>query len=371
MTPTVLFLQRRPHRAGAQTCLFRLISHEAARAWRPRVLCSEAGWLTRECAQAGVPAAAMPFPSSRSLAGRLYRNAAFVRRVRRASAEWSCLPSIVQANDHGEGVLGLRLARAFRARSAIVLRSSQMTAADYAKYRCGEHDLVLAVGDELRDRVKGWDPGREVIPIHDGIGAQEFLPPKPKPAQFPRRLLVLGSPLALKGWAELSEALHRLQERGELPELELDFTGDRPDPTRNPLHLERLTGCRCTFLGRTERFADLVRGYDLAISPSRMESFGMAAVETVAFGVPLLSSRTGIIDRVIGQAEFLFPPSRPEELAAALRHLIRNWASIDFDAGGCQRRIRERFLIDRAVDIVGHEYARLLRRGRDDQRGTP
>jgi len=65
-----------------------------------------------------------------------------------------------------------------------------------------------------------------------------------------------------------------------------------------------------------------VLGYDLVINPSRMESFGTAAIEVLAAGVPLLSSRTGVIEQVQESAEMLFPPHRPEALASALKNVL-------------------------------------------------
>lgn len=355
----VLYVQKRPHRAGAQTCLARLLRHPGLRPLRPAVACSEAGWLTEACRAGGIPVVLEPFPSSRSLPARLHGNGAFARRVCRRLTEAGLAPGLVHANDHLEGLLGLALARTLGTRSAIFLRSPGMIRADYVKYRCAEYDLIAVVGDGLHAQVRTWDPGRDIRLIHDGIEPGEFAPPKPMAREFPRRILVVGSPLDWKGWADLVEAIFLLESAGALPELELHFTGVQPDPARNDLKLERLRRTRCTFLGRVEAFAELVRGYDLAVNPTWMESFGMAAVEVVALGVPLLSSRTGIIEQVIEQPEFLFPPRDPPALAERLRTLVHRWGEIRFDAERAQANIRSRFLVDHAVEKLRAEYARL------------
>jgi hypothetical protein len=359
MIAGVLYVQKRTHRAGAQTCLARLLRHPGLRPWHPAVVCSEPGWLTEECRAAGIPVILEPFPSSRSLLARLRGNGAFARRVRRRLEEVGLTPGLVHANDHLEGLLGLELAKALGARSAVFLRSPGMTREDYFKYRCSEYDLIAVVGDGLYAQVRGWDPGRAIKLIHDGIEPGEFASPKPKSREFPRRILVVGSPLDWKGWADLTEAIFQLESAGELPELEFDFTGVRPDPAKNDLRLARLTRVRCNFLGRVEQFPALVRAYDLVINPTRMESFGMAAVEVVALGVPLLSSRTGIIEQVIRQPEFLFAPSQPAALALALQNLMRRWREVTFDTETGQANIKTRFLVDHAVQKLRVEYARL------------
>lgn len=248
-----------------------------------------------------------------------------------------------------------------RAPSAIFLRSPGMTRDDYFKYRCHQYDLIIAVGDELQQRAQAWDPSRTIKLIHDGICADEFAPPKPKAAVFPERLLVIGSPLDWKGWADLTEALWQLEQEGAWPDLDLDFTGAEPEPARNDLKRGRLKPSRCHFLGRVENFREMVLRYDLVVNPTRMESFGMAAVEVVAAGVPLLSSRTGIIEQVIEQPEFLFAPHRPAELARALQYLRSHWPRLEIGVAKGQANIRARFLIDHAVRKLSAEYERLLK----------
>jgi glycosyltransferase involved in cell wall biosynthesis len=139
-----------------------------------------------------------------------------------------------------------------------------------------------------------------------------------------------------------------------------DFTGGRPTESANDLKLGRLRHHRCNFLGRVEAFHNLVRGYDLVINPTRMESFGMAALEVLAAGVPLLSSRTGVIEQIQEQAEILFAPRQPSALAAALKNAILQWDEIDFGVEAAQERIRQRFSIDNTALRVSEAYSRLL-----------
>jgi glycosyltransferase involved in cell wall biosynthesis len=353
----VLFVQNHTHRAGAQTCLARLLRHKAAGTWSPVLLCAPGGWLPAECARFGIAVIEQKFPSSRSLTGRLFGNAAFVRRVARKLDALSLRPAIVHANDHIEGLLGLRLASRLGARSAIFLRSSEMSAQDYLKYQCGNYDAVIAVGEDLQRSAQSWDTGKKISLIHDGIGDDEFLDVKAKPSTAPSRILVIGNAGEAKGWGDLTDALAILDaENVSLPAF--DFTGDATAKAYNSMLQKLRTECR--FLGRIDGFRDRVRGYDLVINPSRNESFGMAAIEVLAAGVPLLSTRTGVIEQVIGQPDILFPPSLPEHLAATLKHVLQHWGEIDLGVEQSQAKIRERFLIDKTVTELDSLYDRLL-----------
>ncbi len=364
----VVFLQKRAHRAGAQTCLARMLRHEGMRPWQPVLVCSESGWLTTECERHGIITVIEPFPSSRALTARLWGNAAFARRVAARLAKLPGAPVIVHANDHWEGLLGLAVARALQARSVMHLRSPGMREADYWKYRCGDYDGIVAVGDEIQARAQGWDASRDIRLVPDGIEPTEFCEPKPKASAFPPKVLVIGSPLDWKGWADLTEALCQLERAGALPELQFDFTGAQPDPAKNDLQLARLKRARCIFLGRVEKFRDLVLGYDLVINPSRMETFGMAAVEVMAAGVPLLSTRTGIIEQVQERPELLVAPHQPAALAAALKNLLQNWPATDFGLPRCQANIRAKFLVEHTVAKLTAEFESALAARKPDSR---
>ena len=104
-------MQNRPHRAGAQTCLSRMLGEPALQKWNPIVLCSKPGWLTEECDRLGIPFLVETFPSSRSLGSRLLGNRAFSKRALRQVRALGGDPDIVFANDHWEGLLGVELGR--------------------------------------------------------------------------------------------------------------------------------------------------------------------------------------------------------------------------------------------------------------------
>lgn len=352
MSRTVLFLQHRTHRAGAQTCLARLLRHNRLRQWNCRVLTSGPGWLSEECSRISVPVTLAEFPRSRSLIARVYGNEAFSKRVAAELHDRNFKPAIVFANDHQEGLLALSLARRFGAKTAILLRSPGMRKEDYVKYGCGFFDHISAIGDELTTRVQAWDSSKRIHVAYDGVFDDEFLPPKEKPALAPSRILAIGSPLPWKGWADLTWALAILNEQEVLPKLQVDFTGALPAPGDNDLRLERLKGVTCKFLGRVEKFRELVRTYDLVINPSRMETFGMAAVEVLAAGVPLLSSRTGVIEDVQTSPAMLFEPDNPASLAKALRGVLEGWNETDFGVAQSQRNLRQKFMIDDSVQAL-------------------
>lgn len=356
----VLFLQRRPGKGGAQHSLSRVLVHPDMAPFNPLLVTSSEGWLTGRCAEAGVETMVIPFPSPRSTTGRLWRNRSFAGELSRAVSDRGSKPVIIHGNDHHEALLVLELAKTTGAKSALSLRSPGMTADDYRKHNCGQVDLVVAVGDHLAESARGWDPGKDIVLIHNGVYSDEVLEPKSLPPRFPDRILVVGSHLDWKGWSDVVEALHVLWQKKKLPPMEVHFTGRKPLAGEQQLELNRVPGIRFEFLGHTENFRALLRTYDLVLNPTRMESFGMAAVETLAAGVPLISSRTGVIEQVQDRNDLLFKPGDPEDLARVLGNVMENWEDTDFNLVACQGIIRTRFTTDNTVAKLAMHYDRLI-----------
>jgi glycosyltransferase involved in cell wall biosynthesis len=97
----------------------------------------------------------------------------------------------------------------------------------------------------------------------------------------------------------------------------------------------RSAGGDVRFLGRVEaaQLAELRRGAAIALVPSRSaETFGMAAAEAMACGLPVAASTVGALPELLGP-EALVAPGDPEALAGAIRRLAG-----DRDAGAAGRR---------------------------------
>jgi hypothetical protein len=80
----------------------------------------------------------------------------------------------------------------------------------------------------------------------------------------------------------------------------------------------------------------------------------------LAAGVPLLSSKTGVIEQVLDQPDVLFPPSRPVLLAATLKGVLQQWERMDLGVERSQANIRKHFSIDKTVSELDRAYTRLM-----------
>jgi len=76
-------------------------------------------------------------------------------------------------------------------------------------------------------------------------------------------------------------------------------------------------------LGRIDDVRPLLSAADVFAVPSRREGQGIAALEAMAAGVPVIASRVGGLAEMLtdGETALLVPPGDPEALAAALSRL--------------------------------------------------
>ena len=80
------------------------------------------------------------------------------------------------------------------------------------------------------------------------------------------------------------------------------------------------------FLGPTEDVASVLQISDVAVQPSHFEALGLASIEALACGLPVVASRVGGLPDFItdGDNGYLVPVKDPAALSAALSRLVND-----------------------------------------------
>lgn len=120
-------------------------------------------------------------------------------------------------------------------------------------------------------------------------------------------------------------------------------------------------GDRVLFLGfRTDVF-ELYHAADISAFPSKIEGLGLAGVEAMAAGVPLVSSNVhGILDYVIdGKTGYAVNPTDVDGFAAAIEKLSVDPALRESMKANCLKAV-EPFEITNALNVMWNIYKEIL-----------
>lgn len=356
---SVLFVQNRPIRAGAQTSLARLVESDPIQSLNPMVLLGSNGWLSDQLNREGISVGVFPFKTARALSTRIFGLSAWAEKAASILGETRARIRVVVANDHQECPLAIALAKQLGGLPVLsILRTPGMTKRDFQKYDCDASQSLMAVGSELRERTNEWTP-KPVVLFEEGFEESEFQPWKPLPPACPKRLLLIGSEAPRKGFTDFIEALQAFEhQRPDFPGWICDLTGSRTDaidallakPMRSQFH----------FLGRIEGFPARVREYEFAIHPSRSETFGLAPIESILAGTPTLLSSTGVAAELSLPSSWTFPPGNIAALTERMEFIWESWPPIDLAA--IQAEIRARFHINHTASAVRAQLDLLINR---------
>jgi len=204
-------------------------------------------------------------------------------------------------------------------------REITRTAADAAAVICVGRRLALDAISEI-----GLDPARTVI-IGNTYDTELFGPSVRPAHDGPVRLLSVGRLSPEKGHDVLLRAFSQLVGRGVDAELTLVGGGACESQLRE-LSMALGVTDRVRFAGvviGTELAAEYARA-DLFVLPSLSEGFGVAVVEAMATGLPVVATRSGGPDDIVDDASgLLVAPGDVAELASALERAITHRGEFD------------------------------------------
>ncbi len=244
---------------------------------------------------------------------------------------------------------------------------------DYAPRRGPWTDLlynrsvaaVVAISDEVRRRLVDAGVRRERITvIRSGVEPPAGLP-GPAGRALARARFGIGEELAIgivaalerrKGHDVLLRALAELDAKS-LPWRCLACGGGSQREPLERLAAELGVMERVRFLGEQPQVADVLAALDVFVMPSRHEGLGVAVLEAMATGLPVVASAVGGIPEALepGRTGLLVPPDDPVALAAALGELARDRER----AQQMGKAGRERVLAEFSMEALTERYERL------------
>jgi glycosyltransferase involved in cell wall biosynthesis len=251
------------------------------------------------------------------------------------------------------------LARAVAARCALVVGVSSA--------------VVSALPSSAADRVRVVHSGVDLARI-DAIAARRALEDALGLPPSTSVLAVFGRLHPNKGQLEVVEIAALLRLR--FPDLAIIFFG-APDPSV-PGYADTLRA-RAAELGVDDMIilagyrpdaATLVAGCDVVAVPSLavgserdVEGFGLAALEALAAGTPVVAYASGGLPEVLGDDGMLVPPGDRPALLGAISELLLDPALRKRLGARGRKRVTDRFTPERWVSGLEGCYAEVLSRG--------
>jgi N-acetyl-alpha-D-glucosaminyl L-malate synthase BshA len=199
------------------------------------------------------------------------------------------------------------------------------------RFSIEESDGVTAISDYLREiTLREFQIHRPVEVIPNFVNCDVYRPAegKGRRAEFApqgQKILVhLSNFRPVKRVPDVVEIFALV--RGEMP-AKLLMIGDGPDRTMAEwMTREKKLTADVIFLGKQNQVQDLLPCADVLLLPSDIESFGLAALEGMASGVPAVCSRVGGVPEVIrdGVEGFLVAPRDLQAMAARTIEILSN-----------------------------------------------
>jgi N-acetyl-alpha-D-glucosaminyl L-malate synthase BshA len=180
----------------------------------------------------------------------------------------------------------------------ITLVGRDKTFAPVVSFSINESDAITAVSHNLRDQTyQIFNIHKEIEVIHNFVDVRRF---HKKPIDAFRKVIAPEGEKILMH-ASNFRPLKRVEDvarifaevRKEIPS-KLLFVGDGPErPAAENLCRELGLCDDMRFVGKQEQMEEILAVADLFLLPSDYESFGLAALEAMAAGVPVISTNVG------------------------------------------------------------------------------
>jgi N-acetyl-alpha-D-glucosaminyl L-malate synthase BshA len=225
-----------------------------------------------------------------------------------------------------------------------------------------ESDAVTAVSAFLRDTTRTWfDIRKPIDVIPNFVDANRFRPPAAR-APGPFRIIHISNFRPVKRSLDAVKAFRIVRLNHEA---RLRMVGVGPEQKAARALARKLGVLKdVEFTGEERHVEKSLAESDLLLSTSEFEGFGLAPLEAMAVGLPVVATRAGGISEVVvdGATGRLAEVGNVEGLAARIGSLVENpLVARRLGEAGRRRAIRS-FGLDRIVPMYERIYERLARR---------
>jgi glycosyltransferase involved in cell wall biosynthesis len=218
-------------------------------------------------------------------------------------------------------------------------------------------DLVLANSSATALTVKNSSP----VVIHPGVMSRPRVARRLRSVGDPIKIGVASRLVPLKAISDVIFATAELRARGLDAHLEIAGAGSEH---ASLAHAAQSAGVAdfVRFLGWVDDVTAAMGGWDVYAHASRSEGFGIALLEAMMTGLPVVAVATGGVPEVVleGETGFLVPASDSDALADRIARFARSpELALRMGDRGRQRAITQ-FSLEREAADIDSAYRRVL-----------
>jgi len=234
------------------------------------------------------------------------------------------------------------------------------------------HALIALSQNEKNINVKlGLFQGEKILIIPNGINCAKFQNASDLdfsliqfyPHEFKDKTVisVIGRLSPEKGQYLLLEAIELLLQKTPVKNLCIFLIGDGPDKNKLETYSKKISdkfGIQIEMPGHTKNVNEFLKLTDIFVLPSFYEGFGLALVEAMAAGVPVIASESGGVPEIIddGVDGLLFSSGDNESLSEKIDLLLKNEELSDLIATNAVEKAKK-FDVQKMVDKYRTLYA--------------
>lgn len=213
----------------------------------------------------------------------------------------------------------------------ITLVGRDKTFAPVVTFSINQSDAITAVSENLRNETfKNFPIEKNIEVIHNFVDVNRF---RKKPIDAFRKVIAPNNERILihasnfRKLKRVEDVVHIFAEVNKTIPSKLLFVGDGPErPNAERLSRELGICDDMRFVGKQEQIEEILAISDLFLLTSDYESFGLAALEAMAAGVPVISTNAGGLPEINihGKTGFLSNVGNVSEMAAFAIDLLQH-----------------------------------------------
>jgi len=241
----------------------------------------------------------------------------------------------------------------------------------YKKFTLNFADAIIAVSEANRLLINELYPKQQhkTVTIHNGIE------PLLKPILETRRNVVrkeifhvgpetqvifsAGTLHERKGYKYLISAYRKILQK--FPNSKLIIAGEGPERENLEKLIENLDlGKRVMLLGQRNNIPELLQSANLFVLPSLKEAFGLAILEAMQAGLPVVASRVGGIPEIVDQnSGILVEPGNKNELIKSVSKLLLHPEAME-KLGKHGAKLSQKFSAEKTAQETSKLYSNLI-----------